>query len=159
MGSGKSTIGKMLAKKLQLAYIEMDALILEKSQRKTIAEIFEKDGETYFRTIETMIAKALQQQEHAVIATGGGVIMNTINLEYLKQNNGKIFYLATTFKTIQHRLGENTTRPLFQDTETAKKLYELRKPLYQYYADAMIATEYKRRETIVDEIIAKITTI
>lgn len=156
MGSGKSTIGKLVAKKLGLQFVEMDDKLVEKSGEKSVNEIFGKHGEVHFRALEIATAKNLENQENVVIATGGGVILNKIILDYLKQGNGKIVYLQTQFNTIEHRLEGDTTRPLFQDKAKAKNLYAFRESLYKQYADIIITTDNKTKDEVTEEIIKNI---
>lgn len=156
MGSGKSSIHKPLAQKLGLRPIEIDDLILKKSNRKSVEEIFEKDGEQVFRELEIETAKDLKNQVDCVIATGGGVVQNKIILDYLK-TNGTIVYLKTSFPEAEKRLArEGKTRPLFKNTKAAQKLYKLREPLYNAYSDIEVQTDGKNIEEITVEIIERI---
>ena len=75
MGSGKSTVGKSLAKKLKLKFVDTDSII-EKSQKKTIAEIFDKKGENYFRKVEEHVCLEILEKENLAIALGGGAFIN-----------------------------------------------------------------------------------
>jgi shikimate dehydrogenase len=137
MGSGKTTLAKILADALGWKAIEMDDLILKKSGRQSVAEIFEKDGESVFRKLEAQIAKELSNTNNKIISTGGGVIANAKNIANLKKN-GRIIYLKDSFENIRGRLKKDKTRPLFQDLKKAKKLFQLRQPLYAKYADKII---------------------
>lgn len=151
MGSGKTTIGKLLAEKLNLNFIEMDDVILKKSKRKNINEIFEKDGESKFRIIETEVAKELVNKEHAVISSGGGVITNKINIDYLKKE-GVIVYLETSFESIKKRLENIDDRPLFKDKKSALNLYKKRLPIYTNFAQLVIATDKLNANQVADKI-------
>jgi len=151
MGAGKTTIARMLAQKLSFENIDMDTLIIQKSGRTSDKEIFEKDGEIAFREMEIAVAKELQNKNNAIISTGGGVVMNKIIVDYLKQD-GIVIYLKNTFETAKKRIGKNPP-PLFQDETMAKKLYEVRLPLYHYYANVVIETDDKNPQDIVEEII------
>src|SRR5579885_2276130 len=91
MGSGKSTIAKLLAEKLQYKAIEMDTLIIEKSGRISDTEIFDTDGEVRFRELEVHVAKELQDVTTSVISTGGGAVMNKLVIDYLKKNGIVVF--------------------------------------------------------------------
>ncbi len=153
MGSGKTEVGKMLSEKLEEKYSEMDILLLEKSGEKSINDIFEKFGEIRFRELEIAVAKDLQEEIQGVIATGGGVVMNKIIIDYLKQHDGVVIYLKTSFDHICERLQGDMTRPLFKDREKAKELYAFREPLYRHYANITIETENKTVDSIADELI------
>ncbi|HSW96738.1 MAG TPA: shikimate kinase [Candidatus Saccharimonadales bacterium] len=152
MGSGKTEVGKTLAKKLAKTYREMDLLLLKKSEEESINDIFEKSGEIRFRELEIEVAKDLQDEIDTIIATGGGVVMNKIIIDYLRQNNGILIYLRTSFDHICERLQGDMTRPLFKDKVKAKELYSFREPLYKHYADIIIDTENKTVDSIVDEL-------
>lgn len=152
MGSGKSTISKKIAGKLNLKLIEMDTII-EQNAGKTIKDIFSQQGETTFRQMEIDFAKEYAQFDNIVISTGGGVVMNKIILDYFKDHNGKIFFLDTSFEEIVKRIGNDTSRPLFQDKIKAHELYKFRYPLYKSYADVTIHTIHKTQSDIVEEII------
>ncbi|GIW63340.1 MAG: shikimate kinase [Patescibacteria group bacterium] len=152
MGSGKTTIAKLLSKRLNKKIIEMDQLVLDKTSYNDINEIFTKKGELYFRELEIKTAKSIKDLKNKVISTGGGVVMNKIIIDYLKQNS-LIFYLKTKFNTIKTRLIKDTSRPLFKDIKTAKQLFKLRTPLYEYYSDYQITTDNKTPNQITNEII------
>lgn len=152
MGSGKTTIAKALSNKLSLSYIETDSLVLKKSQRKSINEIFAKNGEPAFRMLEIETSKNLSSKNDCVISTGGGMIMNKVNIDYLRIN-GKVLYLETSFEEIKKRLKGATDRPLFKDIAKAQKLYNFRTKLYKEYADFVIKTDNKTVDAICGEII------
>lgn len=152
MGSGKSSVGQLLAKTTNRKNLEMDEYIVRLSKRKSINEIFEKDGETTFRELEIKVSKKLQDTTNTIVSTGGGIVMNKICLDYLKKN-GKVIFLSTKFETIEKRLRSDTSRPLFQDKQKAKKLYALRNPLYREYANKTIVTDEKNVNDLVKEII------
>ncbi|MFA6171656.1 MAG: shikimate dehydrogenase [Patescibacteria group bacterium] len=137
MGSGKTSLSKILAKRLGFQAVEMDDLIVKKSRRENINEIFEKGGEKTFRPLEARVAKELSDIDKKIISTGGGIVMNEKNIRNLKKN-GKIIYLKDGFKNIEKRLKNDKTRPLFKDRESARKLFKLRSPLYSLYADEVI---------------------
>lgn len=155
MGCGKSTIAKLLAYKLSLRLICMDKIILEKSGRKTVREIFDTDGETVFREMEIETAKQLVGTDNAVIDTGGGAVENGIIFHYLKNNNETIvIYLKTGFNRIFTRLLKDPyKRPLFQGKKQGYELWKLREPLYTRYADICINTDGFCPEEISEKII------
>src|SRR6266699_1529187 len=126
MCSGKTTIAPLLAKKLSLKVVETDDLVRQLSG-KTIEEIFKEYGEMGYREFEIAVAKSLQHEDNAVISTGGGMGMNKIILDYMKENATTVF-LETTFDTIVKRLDPKMPRPLFQNTTQAKHLYDFRQP-------------------------------
>jgi len=150
MGAGKTTLAKLLAKEISQEYIDMDELLVKKSGRSSIEEIFQKDGEIHFRELEISLAKELQNRDKVIISAGGGIVMNKIILDYLKQNSTVIF-LKNSFETSQKRINNNS-RPLFKDKKKAQALYELRLPLYTHYADTSIETDNKTKQRVVSEI-------
>lgn len=156
MGSGKSTLGKLLAQKLKVPLHDTDQILLEVSKRKSIPEIFEKEGETAFREYEIAACRSLRNNQNCVISTGGGIVVNKINLDYLKEQNGRIIFLKTSWKTVLKRVGNSKVRPLMKDKHAAKKLYDFRQNLYEYYADTMIDTNDISPAEIVNEIITKL---
>lgn len=157
MGAGKTSVAKLLAEKLSLERIDMDQQIIQKSGRKSDQEIFEKDGELVFRELEMSVAKSLMNKNDVIIAAGGGLVMNKINVDYLK-HDGIIIYLKNSFATSRERIKHNPP-PLFKNEQKAKELYDIRLPLYTYYADGIIETDNKTVEEISEEIIEKIKTL
>jgi len=98
MGSGKTTVASILAKKLNLEVIEMDDLIIKKSG-KSINQIFNQDGEERFREMEIEVSKSLMSKDECIISSGGGIVMNKINIDFLRKN-GKIVFLKKSFSEI-----------------------------------------------------------
>lgn len=130
MGCGKTTIATMLAKKLERPVIDIDEYIVKKHQQ-TIPEMF-KVSEAYFRENETAGCKDVAKLEDYVISTGGGVVLNPLNIEYLKEN-GIIVYIDRPIDDICKDI-ETSTRPLLKDGP--QKLYDLDKQRHQLYLDA-----------------------
>lgn len=136
MGCGKTTVGRLLAQKTGYAFKDTDALI-EEEQGQTISRIFDTFGEAYFRDLEHEICRRLGGTDGMVISTGGGALTFERNVQAL-QKNGKIIFLDVPFETLKKRAGSDPARPLFQDGEKAKLLYEKRYPLYLKAADVLI---------------------
>lgn len=157
MGSGKSTLAKILAEKLHLQMYEMDDLILSRSGRASIPEIFAVDGEAHFRKLESEMAKELGELESGVISTGGGVITHLGNIESLRRQGGRIVYLRATFETIQKRLTGDTNRPLFQDLPRARQLYGARSSVYEKCSQIIIDTDTLSTSQITKEICERLT--
>ncbi len=151
MGSGKTTVANILAKKLNLGVIEMDQLILEKSGRSNIVDIFTLDGEEHFRDLETKVFKEISALNNIIVSTGGGVVMKEQNKEHLE--NGKIFFLETSFAVLEKRLVNDDTRPLFKDKIKAKNLFNLRQNKYKEWADHIILTDEKSINEVVDSLL------
>lgn len=159
MGSGKSTIGRTIAKKLGRRFIDTDRLI-ERKFGKTIPEIFSEEGEEAFRNKEKEIIKKVSQYIGIVISTGGGSIKDQDNLKNLK-GSGWLIALYASAETLYKRIEGKRIRPLLLDKEdpvkTLEKLNEERKMLYAK-ADFQINTENKDINQITDEIIDLLNT-
>ncbi|MDE2588191.1 MAG: 3-phosphoshikimate 1-carboxyvinyltransferase, partial [Patescibacteria group bacterium] len=123
MGAGKSSVASILAKRLGCTAVEMDKIILNKSGKKSINEIFEKHGEKKFREIEQKVATTLMNKKNIIVSSGGGVIMNNITMNLLKEDS-IIVFLSTDFTTIEKRLVNTANRPLWKNIEQTKKLFK-----------------------------------
>ncbi len=151
MGSGKTSVAKVLAKKLKMEHVEMDDYVLRKAKRKSVNEIFDKDGEIKFRELEIEVAKDLAKKDGCIISTGGGVIYNKVIIDHLKKN-GCVVLLRTSFAEARRRLEGANDRPLFRNPREARKIYNFRKPLYRAYAENYVRTDGKSINEICDEI-------
>lgn len=110
MGTGKSTVGKILAKKLGYRFLDADAEI-ERREQKSITQIFEMCGEEGFRNMETAVLCELAQKKNSVIATGGGAVLRKENMDALRKN-GVVILLRARIETIVQRVAGNDKRPL-----------------------------------------------
>lgn len=136
MGSGKTTVGCELAKATGKKFVDTDDMI-EKEQGIAIKDIFAKFGEDYFRELEHQACKKLADTQNCVVSTGGGAMTFQRNVDAVK-NSGKIVFLDVDFDEICKRIGDSSNRPLFQDKEKAKALYDERKSKYLACADIVI---------------------
>lgn len=136
MGCGKTTIGRVLAEITGKKFIDTDEEI-EKNEGVSISEIFEKNGENYFRELEYKTCRLLGEADGAVISTGGGAMTFEKNVLAIKENS-KIVFLDVPFDVICKRITDSQTRPLFKDKEKAKALYYERKSKYEAAADLVI---------------------
>ncbi len=153
MGSGKTTVSQQLARDLNLNMIEMDWVILQSNGYKDMDVLFKEAGEIKLREWEIELAKEWRDQEDAVISAGGGAVMNKIVIDYLKEKNGKVIFLETSFQSILERIvTDPVPRPLFKDINYAKDLYDFRYPLYKRYADLTVQTDEKTVEQVVIDI-------
>ena len=153
MGVGKSTIGKKLAKKLKLKFIDIDQII-EKKEKKTIKEIFENKGEDYFRKIEKKISLEELKKSNAVIALGGGAFMDS-SIRKEAKNLSISFWLDLDIKSLLIRLKNVKKRPLLnQDSleESAYKIYSERKKIYNK-SNFKINCNLMNVDQIVDKIV------
>ena len=140
MGSGKSTIGNLLSKKMGMAFIDLDAYI-EKKENKSVSQIFEESGEEYFRQLERDAVKELAYKKSIILAAGGGTLTFRENVDVLKNANNKIILLDLPVEVISKRLQGDTKRPLLNRPDKEKvmrELYEKRLPLYRSAADIVV---------------------
>lgn len=160
MASGKSTIGPILANVLGWDYYDLDCEI-ERREKKKIVDIFEEDGEEYFRTLESSTLNDLSQVNKIVVSLGGGTMAKTDNLNMMK-STGKIVYLETSPEEVYNRLKKKTDRPLVRDLVLSNgskeefiarinKLLAERKPYYNQ-ADITINTDTSNVGYTVDLI-------
>jgi shikimate dehydrogenase len=160
MGSGKTTVGKKLAKKLNIPFVDTDDLIVER-EGKSIPEIFELHGEAYFRKCEREVLQTvINAPGKQIISCGGGLAINDENRALLKQYCLVLWLYATPESTIKRINLE--TRPLLNVEDPLEKAKSLMKQRKQYYAqasDVIINTEKFDAETISDKIIDEITRI
>jgi shikimate kinase len=157
MGTGKTSVGAALARKVGYEFIELDDLIV-KNTGMTIAELFRIRGEPAFRTIEGDILKEKINRTNVVVSCGGGVVLYAENRLILKENALTV-WLYNSIETSVKR-GNDGTRPLLNvdnPIETARNLFNKRKGYYADAADIMVNTENKQVETIVHKIYAEIS--
>lgn len=145
MGSGKTVVGKELAKIWGVKFVDTDELI-EEEQGVAIKAIFATHGEEYFRDLEYEMCKKVAEMNGVVVSTGGGAMTFKRNVDAIKEGS-KVVFLDASFDVICDRIGDSTTRPLFQDKEKAKKLYDERKDKYLSAADYVINGDMGARKT------------
>lgn len=148
MGSGKTVVGGELAKIMGRKFVDTDELI-EAQQGVAIKAIFATHGEDYFRDLEFECCKEVAQMKNCIVSTGGGALTFQRNADALKQG-GKIVFLDADFDVICDRIGNSSTRPLFQDKVKAKALYDERKSKYLAAADYVIDGNMSARKTAMD---------
>ena len=155
MGTGKTVVGKVLAKKLGKEFIETDALI-ERQAGKPIPEIFGQDGEIRFREYEIEIVKQVAGTKNAVIACGGGVVLNKINIDRLRQECVIVLLTASTEAILKRTSGGKNDRPLLESKNKALNIRELlrfRKPFYERAADIKVDTTKLDTASVAEQII------
>ncbi len=153
MGVGKTMIGRKLANRLGYHFLDMDEQI-EKEQKCSISEIFENQGEDYFRRLEVKLLLKLSSIQNTVIATGGGAVATEGNFDLMKKY-GTVIYLKISVEDIMERLKNSHHRPLLQTENPQKKihaLFEKRIPLYEQ-ADHIIETKNLPPQRITSLII------
>jgi shikimate kinase len=142
MGTGKTAVGKVLARKLHREFIELDAVI-EKKAGKSIPEIFRQEGEIRFRELEIEATKEIAGKRNAVIACGGGIVLNKINIDRLKQECVIVCLTASPGAILKRTSGDKGGRPLLAVTDRKRQIEELlkyRRPFYERSAEIMLNT-------------------
>lgn len=152
MGVGKTSVGKKLEFLSKRKCVDTDEIIEEKYGK--ITDIFEQKGEPYFRDLETEVAKMLGKKDNLIVSTGGGLVMRSENVAYLKEN-GKIFFLRAKIETLLERVAGNNARPLLKDgaEKKLKELIPVRTPVYEGAADHIIDTDGRTVADVAAEIL------
>ena len=155
MGAGKTTVGKALAEKQKVPFLDTDQLIEEKAGM-TISRIFEIQGEEAFRKMETSVLEdLLKRNDQTVISVGGGLPLRDENRELLRKL-GTVVYLQVKPETVLERLKGDHTRPMLQGGDAGdrvRSLFENLTPLYQKAADLVVDVDDKTVSGIVEKII------
>ena len=154
MGSGKTAVGKHLAKMLDMQLYDSDTEI-ERITGVDIPYIFEKEGEVKFREREVEVIDSLTQLNGIILATGGGAILSPENREHLK-NRGSVVYLQTSVEQQMELTKQTRHRPLLHTADPEKRLRELltmRAPLYESIATVTVSTDHRRVHAVTLDII------
>lgn len=157
MGAGKSTIGRLLAKELQLPFKDSDKEIEERTGAN-IPWIFDVEGETGFREREQSALAELCQEEGLVLATGGGAVLREENRRALREG-GCVIYLHASVEQQLERTSRDRNRPLLQTEnpgDVLRKLFTLRDPLYRDVADLIIETDQRPPRMVMQEILDRL---
>ena len=153
MGSGKSAVGRQLALRLGLEFIDSDEEI-EARTGVDIPYIFEKEGEAGFREREAEVIDELTQRQGVLVATGGGAILDPGSRDRLRAR-GRVVYLRTSVDQQHARTRRGNDRPLLNNPDprgTLARLFELRSPLYAEVAEVTVDTDGRKVKTVVDQI-------
>ena len=154
-GTGKSTVGRLLASRLGRELVSTDAEIIKRAQH-SIPEIVAKRGWEHFRDLESDICREFASRDQLVIDTGGGAILRVQNVEALKKN-GTVFWLTASVETIAKRIGSDNQRPSLTGTESfvdeIRDVLRERTPKYQAAADHSIATDNRSLNQLVETIL------
>ena len=157
MGAGKSTVGKLLAKKLGRRFLDADHVIEERCGVK-IPVIFEMEGEDGFRKREAQAIKELTSEQDLILATGGGAVLLSENRRYLSER-GVVIYLHASPIELWHRTKGSEGRPLLRNGDAKKileNLYAIRDPLYREIADHVIETGKPSVNQLVNTLIMQL---
>lgn len=157
MGSGKSSVGRELARRWHFRFFDTDAIIRNK-YRRSIADIFASLGEPLFRDEENNALQDLQHSRQAVIATGGGIVLQPRNHPLL-HSLGVVVWLTATEEVIWERVSRNQNRPLLKTKDprsTIRDLMSTRYPLYRSIADITVETSGLTHQEVADRVLAAI---
>jgi shikimate kinase len=153
MGAGKSSVGRRLAARLSIPFVDAD-IEIEKAAGMTIPEIFASQGEPYFRAGENRVIARLLESGPQVLATGGGAFMNADTRATIRAK-GVSVWLRATLEVLSRRVKRRNDRPLLKDADPVETLRRLMDERYPVYAEADLTVESRDvpHEAIVDEII------
>lgn len=153
-GSGKSTIGVILAKALRYQFLDTD-LLIQKEEKRSLSEIIAQEGTEKFKEIENRVNASVHVTD-TVIAPGGSVIYCDEAMEHLR-SIGKVVYLKLSLESVSARLGNLKDRGvLLKEGQTLKDLYEERVPLYEKYADIIVDEDGKNLEESLKAVLETI---
>ena len=153
MGAGKTSVGRLVAEQLGFDYLDTDEMIQSRTSR-TIADIFDKDGEPAFRKLEEQVVAELTAREQTVLSTGGGLPVNLKNLVSLKRHALVVCLWASPEK-IWERVGNQTHRPLLNTPDPKGKIRDLlaaREPFYRQ-ADVLLNTDSRPVREVAQQVI------
>ncbi|NEP12892.1 MAG: shikimate kinase [Symploca sp. SIO2C1] len=159
MGSGKTTVGSLLASQLGYRFCDSDVMI-EQVAGKSINEIFAESGEDAFRELESQVLSELSAYTKLIVATGGGVVLRPINWSYL--HHGLIVWLDAPVEVLIERLKEDTTRPLLKQADPAQTLQKILEQRRSLYAEADLHIRINGSDTpeqIASTIVTQIPTV
>ncbi|MDP6127595.1 MAG: shikimate kinase [Dehalococcoidales bacterium] len=155
MGTGKTAVGQLLAEKLSRKFIELDWSI-EEQAGKTIPEIFRDDGEIAFRELEIEATRKIAGENYCVIACGGGLVLNKINTDRLRESGKTVYLTASPGIILKRTTADGGTRPLLMVDDpagTIRSMLKARKSIYEQTADITIDTSKLDTEAVAEQII------
>ena len=155
MGSGKTTVARVVADRLGRQVIDSDAVI-ESATGRTVRQIFADDGEDAFRSLETSaLVDALASPVPAVIAAAGGVVLREANRAALKRSNAKVVWLCATPALLAERVASGGHRPLLDDDPagTLQRMHDTREAFYREVADAIVLVDQRSVDQVVEAVL------
>ena len=156
-GAGKTTIGRQLARRLGVPFVDSDHVV-EERLGCAIREYFAREGEEAFRDVEQSVLDELSQHHHGVLSTGGGAVLREVNRRHLHAR-GQVIYLRTSPEDVFRRVRHDTARPLLQVDDPLARLralYEARDPLYRETAHYVIETGRPSVAALVNKIMMQL---
>lgn len=156
MGSGKTTVSKLLGEILSMEVVEVDDLTIGLSEFDSIAELIAKRGEPVFRDLESEAVRSIVSKENVIVSAGGGTAMSEVNRRLLSGGDSVMVFLETSFETSAERVRDIGGRPLFENLEQARVLYQERQPIYRQMAQITVNTDRCEPIEIAQEISKKV---
>jgi len=155
MGSGKTTVARIVAERLGREVMDSDAVV-EKATGRTVREIFADEGEAAFRSFETAaLLDALAAPEPAVIAAAGGVVLSEENRKALKDSSARVVWLCATPALLVDRVTSSGHRPLLDDDPagTLQRMYDTRQAFYREVADAVVLVDHRSPTEVAEAVL------
>ena len=150
MGSGKTTIGKLLAEELSYKFLDTDSIIEEREGR-LIAEIFAHEGEEYFRRLESRILLETMLKQKCVVSCGGGIVEHSRNYEFFRKSDF-VFYLDANPYILYDRISGDESRPKLSTYQEFEKLYNERRRKYMYCSSKRLIRADRNPIEVVHDI-------
>jgi len=158
MGVGKSEVGRLIAQRLGLTFVDLDDMVMNRAG-KSIAAIFEEDGETRFRELEMAITEEVSARSGQVIACGGGTVLNSENLKNIRKNSVMILLTADPETILKRIERDGDSRPLLKvpnRLERIRTLFSVRNSRYLEAADMVVETSHRMSEEVAEDILLRL---
>lgn len=157
-GAGKTSIGRSLARSLQLTFADTDTLI-EIDQGKTVSQIFIDDGEPLFREVEERICLDAIENEVGVLSLGGGAVLSKKVQDAMRTSGARVVFLDVSLKVAAPRIGFNRDRPLLLNNprQQWQTLMDARRPVYEALADVIFEVEDRTVNQVAKELLPKVS--
>lgn len=156
-GAGKTSIGRALAKSMEVEFADTDTLI-ELDQGKSVSQIFVDDGEPYFREVEERVCRTALMESSGVLSLGGGAVLTPSVADAVRDSGSEVIFLDVSLAVAAPRIGFNRDRPLLLNNprQQWQRLMDARRPVYESLATTKIEVENRSVNQIVKEILTKV---